>query len=57
MLVRYNLGRDERSTLAIIERLVREARATAEKKEVRELLPRQFELALFQRTLDALRLK
>lgn len=55
MLVRYNLGRDEVSTLAIIERLVKEARNLAEKQEVRELLPENFDRALFQRTLDALR--
>lgn len=57
MLVRYNLGRDVRSTLAIIERLVKEARTTAELPEVRELLPKQFDAGLFQRTLDALRVK
>jgi Ferritin-like len=55
MLVRYNVGRDEASTLAIIERLVLEARNVAEKPEVRAILPRKFDTQLFQRTLDALR--
>jgi hypothetical protein len=55
MLVRYNLGRDERSTLEIIERLVREARHVAEQPEVSERLPRRFDRGLFQRTLDALK--
>jgi hypothetical protein len=55
MLVRYNVGRDEASTLAIIERLVLEARRVSEKPEVREILPRNFDTRLFQRTLDALR--
>ncbi|HKP62217.1 MAG TPA: ferritin-like domain-containing protein [Polyangiales bacterium] len=54
MLVRYNLGRDERSTLQIIERLVREARHVAELPEVAERLPKRFDRLLFQRTLDAL---
>jgi hypothetical protein len=55
MLVRYNLGRDERSTLEIIERLVREARRVAELPEVAERLPRRFDRDLFQHTLEALR--
>jgi hypothetical protein len=55
MLVRYNLGRDEPSTLAIIERLVLEARNVAERADVRPLLPTKFDPSLFQRTLDALK--
>jgi hypothetical protein len=54
MLVRYNLGRDERSTLSIIERLVREARHVSEQPEVLRRLPKEFDRGLFQRTLDAL---
>jgi hypothetical protein len=55
MLVRYNVGRDEASTLAIIERLVLEARKVAESLKSHNLLPPQFDVQLFQRTLDALR--
>jgi hypothetical protein len=55
MLVRYNLGRDEASTLAIIERLVLEARKVAEDDGVRAILPTNLDTNLFQRTLDALR--
>lgn len=57
MLVRYNVGRDEASTLAIIERLVLEARKVAESLKAQARLPVQFDILLFQRTLDALRPK
>lgn len=60
MLVRYNLGRDERSTLAIIERLVLEAKRLAvqlgaEEIDGKSALPERFDPGLFDRTLDALR--
>jgi hypothetical protein len=52
MLVRYNLGRNDASTLAIITRLVREAQLHAQRL-AREL-PESFDLGLFERTLAAI---
>jgi hypothetical protein len=52
MLVRYNLGRNDASTLAIIARLVREAQHHAQLLE--RVLPESFDLGLFERTLAAI---
>jgi hypothetical protein len=54
MLVRYNLGRNDAATLAIITRLVREARRQAEQLAAEGLLPEAFDLGLFERTLAAI---
>jgi rubrerythrin len=56
MLVRYNLGRDDAASLAIIRRLIEEARLKAELIDAQKLLPPEFDLGLFDRTLRALNL-
>jgi len=54
MLVRYTLGRDDASTLAIIQRLVHEAKTRAKPLAKAGLLPILFDMQLFDRTLAAL---